>query len=522
MFSYLPCELFATEKGRYVFDAKKVVFLEVDQPTFDILEILREKRRTLGELVASLPQHSAQEIRATRDEIRELQKRGYLKPSRFVRDRSFDRVEFERVLSKAMTGFTVYITTQCNLACSYCIYGGDYIRYPQFVRANMSWKTAEAMVDFLSERSPESRTVRLDYFGGEPLLAFDLIKKSLAYLKSRVGPRGTEVQATIASNGTIMAREILDFLRAEGIYLQFSIDGDREVHDRRRRFRSTGRGSFDRVLRNLEFVHQHAPDYFEKFIRVKCVITLDTLDRSDDPTFGHPLLRVLNDKGFLSLVIQEPHYDPGLDSAYFREIQRVGEKLLAGRGLKTLDGLLGRLTSRERSFFEMTFGLFYDVQAVNKLYFGTSRKIPFAKGCLMGSGDGAVDPDGDIRICHKATSFVIGNVNEGKWDFDRIWELYSRLYDGGSECASCFVQKFCELCFEKLDGGDWDHSRRQFCDFTRRQYTLCFSVFLQVLERNPRLWRDLDRIVGLRMKQKIEDLKSSAEKAVGKTRGRTR
>jgi len=522
MFNYLPCELFSTEKGRYIFDAKKVVFLEVDQPTFDVLKILREERRTLRRLVASLPQHSPLDVWAAFEEIRGLQKKGFLKPSPFVRDMSFDRAKFEHVLSKAMTGFTVYVTTHCNLACSYCIYGGDYGRYPEFVRTNMTWKTAKAMAEFLAEHSRESRAVRLDFFGGEPLLAFDLIKKSLDYLKSRVGPRGTEVQATIASNGTIMTKEILDFLRAEGIYLQFSIDGDREVHDSRRRFRGSGRGSFNRVLKNLEFVHEHAPDYFEQFVRVKCVITLDTLDRSDDPTFGHPLLRALNDKGFLSLVIQEPHYDAGLDSAYFREIQRVGEKLLAGRGLKTLDGLLAHLTSRERSFFEMTFGLFYDVQAVNKLYFGTSRKIPFTKGCLMGSGDGAVDPNGDIRICHKATSFVIGNVNEGKWDFDRIWELYSRLYDGGSECASCFVQKFCELCFEKLDGGDWDHSHRQFCDFTRRQYALCFGLFLRILERNPRLWRDLDRIVGLRMKQKIEDLKWSAEKAVGKTRGRTR
>ncbi len=511
MFNYLPCQLFATEKGRYVFDAKKVVFLEVESPTFDVLRILRQKRETLGGLVASLPELDPEEIREAFEEIRGLQKRGYLKPSPFVRAMPFDRAKFEHILSNAMTGLTVYVTTRCNLACSYCIYGGNYGRYPEFVRTDMSWKAAKAMVDFLVERSSESQTIRLDFFGGEPLLAFDLIRRSLGYLKSRVTPRGSEVEATIASNGTIMTREILDFLRGERIYLQFSIDGDRDVHDSRRRFRGSGRGSFDRVLKNLELVHKSDPEYFAHFIRIKCVLTLDTLGRADDPTFGHPLLKALNDEGFLSLVVQEPNYDARRDSAFFREIRRIGQKLLAAHGLATLDQLLALLTARERSFFELTFGQFYDIQAVNKFYFGSSRKVPFTKGCLMGSGDGAVDPGGNIRVCHKATSFIIGNVIEGRWDFDRIWDLYSRLYRGASECSSCFVQRFCELCFEKLDGGDWDRSRGQFCDFTRRQYALSFSFFLRILERNPQIWQDLEHIVSRRMKQKAEELRSSSE-----------
>src|SRR5512140_3579859 len=100
----------------------------------------------------------------------------------------------------------------------------------------MRWDTAKNMLDFLVAHSRKSKRVRLDFFGGEPLLAFGLIRRSVEYAKSHIGPDGPETNVTIASNGTILSEEILEFLVEHKVYLQFSIDGEKEVHDRERRF----------------------------------------------------------------------------------------------------------------------------------------------------------------------------------------------------------------------------------------------------------------------------------------------
>jgi uncharacterized protein len=508
----LPIELFRPGGSRFVFDPESVVFLEVDPLTFSLLEILRKKNLPLREVYPLLPRNPRKDVRDAYGEIRKLQDKGYLLARPFKRKRRFSRSEYTATLSNRMAGLTVNITTRCNLACSYCIYGGAYGRYRKLPQTAMSWETAKNALDFLIDRSRRSKTIRLDFFGGEPLLAFDLIQKSVGYLKERLGRRKTEVLVTISSNGTVLTGSILDFLRRNNVYLQFSIDGSRDVHDRKRRFRSSGRGSYDRVIKNLERIHGADSGYFEKFMRIKCVVPLDTLALEEPSLLDHPLLRLLDKKGSVSYLIKETHYSPGEDSDYLKEIRKLGAKILAMRRLRTLDELLARLRPREQLFFHETLAQFAEVQAVNKLYFGKSKAIPFTKGCLMGCADAAVDPNGEILICHKATSFVIGNVNEGRWDFDRIMALERRMSGFEAECAACFVRRFCDLCYEKLDGARWESSRRSFCRFQRKRYTLVFGTMLKILDRNPELWTDLDALVTRRIREKIEEIKTKNAK----------
>ena len=510
LFPYLPVEVFPARKNHYVFDAGKVVFLEVDEITSTILSLLRERNLPLGELIRLLPRFSKTDIREALREIHRLQEKGYLRPVTFEREMRFSRAEFEEALSRRMSGLSVNITTRCNLGCSYCIYGGSYSRYRKLTKTTMSWPTAKNMLDFLIERSRVSDRIQLDFFGGEPLLAFKLMDRCVDYLKAGVAARGTQILVTIASNGTILTDDILRFLRAHDVYLQFSIDGDREVHDRKRRYKSSGRGSYERVVRNLERIHEFDPSYFEKHMRIKSVITLDTLDLDDEKFFDHPLLCALNDKGQVSIVFKETHYRDGEDSDYFEHLGRIRRKLLARRRVRTLDELLSRLNPRECVFFHSEFGDFLDVQAVNAFYLASSTAVPFRKGCLMGCENAIVEPDGKILVCHKATSFVIGNVNEGGWDFDTIWEIYRGLHRDWPECASCFVQRFCDLCFEKLDGGGVAASRRSFCDFTRKKYRIVFDTMLRVLEQNPALWGDFRAIVSRNIKERIEEFRAGS------------
>jgi len=507
-FKYLPIELYATESGYHVFDAKKVVFLDVDEVVFGILKILRKKDLGIQQLFSLLPQYAKEDVRDSFNEIKALQAKGYLKPYQFRRRGKYSRAYFEDTLAHKVSGFTVYVTTRCNLACSYCIYGGEYDRYEKLSQTTMTWKTARNMVDFLMAHSAQSKNLRLDFFGGEPLLNFDLMRRIVKYARSRLGTSRLPIVVTIASNGTILTEEILQFLLEHNVYLQFSIDGDKEVHDRERRFRNGGNGSHDLILRNLERIYMRYPDYFREHIHVKSVMTMKTISSGDDAFFRHPLIQTVNRNGHLSTLIKEPHYDISKDRDYFRQFHALGKKLLKAKGIKTLKELLEPFTLRERIFFQQTFNEFTEVQSVNNLYFGNATKIPFTKGCLMGYQEGAVQPNGDITVCHKATSFVIGNVNEGTWYGDRIWELNSKLHEALPECTSCFAHRFCGLCYEKLDGrnGCWTKARAKYCEFTRQKYHLSFDYMLRILDKNPELWDDLGKLVETKIADRLKEM----------------
>lgn len=507
-FKNLAIELFATDNQCYVFDANQVVFLDVDERVFAILQQLRDEDLSAAEIISRLDQYSESDLRSGLEEISRLQERGYLLNGQTTRHSPLSRKDFEETLTNRMGGFTVYSTTKCNLACSYCIYGGEYHRHPELSQATMTWETARNMADFLVKHSRKSKEIRLDWFGGEPLLAFDLIKRTVEYLKASTSLEGPAVRITIASNGTVLTDALLDFLLEHKVYLQFSIDGEKAIHDRERRFRNGGNSSYDLILRNLQRVYDRDPNYFQECMSIKCVITMEALSHSDDGFWMHPLINILQQDRNVSLLIQEPHFDVELDKDYFDQLNKLGQKLVRHASIGTLEELTQELNWREQAFFDQTFGQFIEVQGINQLLFG-AKKIGFAKGCLMGIQEGAVLTSGDIVICHKASSFEIGNVNQGDWDFDRIWQWHERLYKGTSECSSCIAARFCELCYEKLDGSDDTSgtSLANYCGYTRHKYHLIFGYMLQVLDRNPNLWADMKVFLQSKVDSKLTKMK---------------
>lgn len=138
------------------------------------------------------------------------------------------------------------LTHRCNLRCSYCYSGPK-------TRQRMDRATAFRAIDFLYESSGGACTVT--FFGGEPLLEFDLIRDIVSYGRERHGRR---VGFRMSTNGTLLTREIIAYLRENDVFFVLSVDGSREQHDRCRTF-AGGRGSYDAALRHLEDVFDFNP-----------------------------------------------------------------------------------------------------------------------------------------------------------------------------------------------------------------------------------------------------------------------
>jgi uncharacterized protein len=500
-FAHLPVELFKTEHRCWVLDSNRVEFVRVDNVAFDILRWLRKEKLDVDQLACLLPQHSREDIEAAFAEIISAQQQGFFVPASFRRGPRFDRDYYRSVLQDKMEGLTLSVTTRCNLSCSYCIFGGRYSRYPDRSQTTMSWSVLQSALDFLLMHSKKSKCIRVLFFGGEPLIAFPLIKRAVAYLRTVLTGDPRELQLAICTNGTILTDAILSFLVENSITIQFSVDGDSEIHDRDRRFRTSHRGSFDTILKNLKLIEHHNPDYFRRFVRVKGVIQSADNQAPMKVFNQYPIEKLAREH--VSFVLLEMHYDISRDMHYFTQLERLGQILKRRRNVSSLKQLLQGFSQNQRQFFWQSYGWFFAAQAIERLGQRGHRQWPFSKGCMIGASEAHVGPDGKISICHKAqngSAFVIGDVNESKWDFAKIDRLSEWLHSV-EECSACFAQRFCDLCFEKLEGeeGLLEPSRTRFCRFMRSSLRVIFQNMLEVMDNNPQLWKEVVRYINQRV-----------------------
>ena len=112
----------------------------------------------------------------------------------------------------------------------------------------MDFETAKKAIDFYLKRSEKADQLALSFYGGEPLLEFELIKKCVSYILQRKGDK--KILFTMTTNGTLMTEDVIEFLVKYEFNLMISLDGDKKSHDINRRFK-TGKGSFDIILENL-------------------------------------------------------------------------------------------------------------------------------------------------------------------------------------------------------------------------------------------------------------------------------
>ena len=139
-----------------------------------------------------------------------------------------------------ITRMELVLTENCTLCCDYCFVAGKQ------AHKRMSWPTARKAVDFLMSQSLDRDEVEIVFFGGEPLIEFELMRRIAAYAEANAAERGKRVRYAVTTNGTIMSEEIISFAQERGLNYLLSIDGDRASHDRHRK-RRDGSGSWDEV-----------------------------------------------------------------------------------------------------------------------------------------------------------------------------------------------------------------------------------------------------------------------------------
>ena len=219
----------------------------VDAVAYDVIPIVKTALQDgmsdaaeISDMAARESGYNTEECREAVQEILELKEAGMLFTEDKYKDYIFDFKNRETVV-KALC---LHVAHDCNLACRYCFAEeGEY----HGRRALMSFAVGKKALDFLVRNSGNRVNLEVDFFGGEPLMNWQVVKELVAYGRSLEEPYHKKFRFTLTTNGVLLDDAIQEFLNREMANVVLSIDGRRKVNDRMRPFRG-GQGSYDRIV----------------------------------------------------------------------------------------------------------------------------------------------------------------------------------------------------------------------------------------------------------------------------------
>lgn len=401
----------------------------VDDIVYDALSIMQqtkdkaEIRRRLANEYDGGPvlkqKNEISEIDEALQEIDELKEQGML----FSEEPYAPAIDTYAKRPTVVKALCLHIAHDCNLACRYCFAEeGEY----HGRRALMSFEVGKKALDFLVNNSGSRRNLEVDFFGGEPLMNWDVVKKLVAYgreleAKSKESENPKNFRFTITTNGVLLTDEIMDFCNREMDNVVLSIDGRKSVHDRMRPFRS-GAGSYDLILpKFLKFAAMRRE--LGKKYYVRGTYTHWNLDFSEDVLH-------LADLGFDQISVEPVVAPKEEDYAIRPEDVPI---LLEQYDILAKEMIRRKKEGKGFNFFHFMIDLTGGPCVYKRL-----------SGCGSGTEYLAVTPWGDFYPCHQFVGnekFLMGNTDEG---------IIRQDISDAFKCVNVYAKKECRTCFARF------------------------------------------------------------------------
>ena len=388
----------------------------VDDVAYDIISMYEtENKENIAKKICGkykdVTMHDAEKCY---DDITALKIGGKL----FSPDIYADKADVLKNKNNDIKALCLHIAHTCNLNCSYCFAAqGKY----QGERALMSFEVGKRAIDFLVENSKNRKNLEVDFFGGEPLMNFDVVKKIVAYARSIEKEHNKNFRFTLTTNGVLIDDDVIDFCNREMNNVVLSLDGRKEAHDRLRKDYN-GRGSYDLIVpKFLDFVKKRG----DKSYYIRGTFTHKNTDFTND-------IFHMADLGFKELSMEPVVCAPNEEYALTEEDLPVlfeQYEILAKEMLKR--------DSENRGF--TFYHYMIDLSHGPCIY----KRI---SGCGSGTEYLAVTPWGELYPCHQFVGdekYSMGNIYDGvtntkmREKFKKC-NVYSR-----PECADCWAKLYC-------------------------------------------------------------------------------
>ena len=385
----------------------------VDDIVYDIIALYEENDAdSIKKKLSGV--YSENDIEEALEEIEELKEAGQL----FTEDTYKDLVIDFKNRKTVVKAMCLHIAHDCNLACKYCFAEeGEY----HGRRALMSLEVGKKALDFLIENSGNRRNLEVDFFGGEPLMNWDVVKELVRYGRSKEKEYDKNFRFTLTTNGVLLDDEVMEFVNKEMSNVVMSLDGRKEINDKMRPFRN-GKGSYDLIVPKFQKLAEsrNQTNYY-----IRGTFTRNNLDFSND-------VIEYADLGFKQMSIEPVVADP--DEPYALREEDI-PKILEEYDKLAVEYIKRYKENRGFNFFHFMIDLKQGPCVLKRM-----------AGCGSGTEYLAVTPWGDFYPCHQFVGqeeFLLGNVFDGITntavrDEFKLCNVYAK-----DKCKECFAKFYC-------------------------------------------------------------------------------
>lgn len=368
---------------------------------------------------------------------------------------------------KNLESIILNVTDSCNLRCSYCIHSGDYkgerVHRPNSMKKDVAFKAVNTFVD-----EKASNNILIGFYGGEPLNNIGLIKEVVQYAKSKFPSNNFIFSLT---TNFVDANKHLEFLVNEGFYLNISLDGTKEIHDKYR-VTSSGEETYDKIMNNLSLAESISSNYVKNHVALNatCVNQKDFLEIVNhfitlDNEFTNLRAGVVESKGLKKDV---------RDMNLFNELSYLSDVYVSYLNNNNVPP-------------KVLTNLFYDlVQFSSKRDISIlSDSIMLSGACYPGNHKLFINTNGDLQACEKfGDRLKIGDVNSGlnKDSVDSVLNNFTNIRN--DLCSSdCWAQRICSPCMyhAKDESGISSAGLSQYCDSLKQNALLGLSIYTRLM-----------------------------------------
>lgn len=457
-------KLFSTVNGYYVFDVNTNTITKISQNAYK-------------QLIEQKSEKHVDDI--TKKEIEDLKGQGLL--SNF-RARKITHLPLEIItgmLDNYTSTLVLQLTQRCNLRCSYCAYtiNTDEIHHRKHSNHDMTWEIAKEAVDFYLIHSKKVKYPSVAFYGGEPLLKFDLIKSIILYVEKTF--RGKKVDFRITTNGTLLTEDVISFFEDHNVLLTVSLDGSKHIHDEHRRFAANGKGSYDVIKKNLKRIKKEHPLYINK-----CSINMVMDSQNEFKELNRFFLEDKEEIGVESVMTTE------IDDLFSEQKNIYSDNYMNGRSyqffLKYME-YFGRIPYGKLSDI-IDYMVFQDINSA--LDFARMEELAYKEiiggCCIPGQLHLLCDYKGDFfpceRVNEKNPMMNIGNIQDGYF-YDKIERLLCLHNENEKKCLECWASRHCDICVRHINNEgkvSFTNGMSRYCMASKRHLedTIRTKIFL--------------------------------------------
>lgn len=389
----------------------------------------------------------------------------------------------EQLEERGFRELILEMSMACNFRCRYCCYGEHYQNTRNHGKELMSFDTAKEAVDFylshfgMSGRGNIWRNPIVAFYGGEPLLNYEVIRRVVEYIEANYADQNVEY--TITTNGYLLSEDKMDFFVKHGFSLIVSFDGNRENHDRNR-VDLNGKGTYEQVYRAVSTFRKRYPNY------LKFGISLCFDYRTDLAA-----LERFIEKEKLFIVSMSMISDTETD--YYEQFSEEEKERFLKQYMLLKKKYLEKAYMGDPTLF--TKGILPALFAFEYLEFGTHsvyregrpQGFPYT-GCCIPGEKLYITVDQKIHICEKmAPEFSIGDLKSGL-NYEYMAELEAAMNRNYDKCSKCAWSRFCNICFARSTNGNQLEIPEDYCIRRREDVLELLKCYVDIMEHSPELF----------------------------------